>query len=239
MKNGYHQDILGLIRQNSGKGTQHTFLDSYLGNSHPRYAITAPVLRRIAKEWMRSHADIRSGEFADLLSSLINGASSTEKIFAGILMDYASRDQRDFDPKLFNGWLEHLVGWAEVDAVCTGKYAVTHVPARWKEWKPQLKKFSRDKNIQKRRASLVFLCAPVRHTNEEELADVAFENILRLQGEKEVLITKAISWLLRSMIKNHRKRVAVFLKENKETLPKIAIRETEVKLKTGKKTITD
>ncbi|MBI2314815.1 DNA alkylation repair protein [Candidatus Daviesbacteria bacterium] len=35
------------------------------------------------------------------------------------------------------------------------------------------------------------------------MADLAFENIDKLKAEKDVLITKAISWVLRSLIKNH------------------------------------
>jgi hypothetical protein len=38
------------------------------------------------------------------------------------------------------------------------------------------------------------------------------------------------------MIKHYRESVASYLEENEGTLPKIAVRETMVKLKTGKKT---
>jgi 3-methyladenine DNA glycosylase AlkD len=236
MGNPIHQNLLHLIKENSGKGTQHTFSDSYLGNTHPRYEITAPVLRKIAKEWMREHVDLTAAEFADLLASLIAGKSSTEKMFAGMLMDYSTQDQRDFDPGLFDQWLEHLQGWAEVDAICTGDYSVTHIPAKWKRWKPLLKKFSRDPNIQKRRASLVLLCSPVRYTDEPALGNAAIEHIERLKKEKEILITKAISWLLRSLIKNYRQIVIDYMQKNADSLPKIAVRETMVKLKTGTKT---
>lgn len=47
--NAYHKEILALIERNATGGTQHTFLDAYLGNSHKRYAINAPKLRTIAK----------------------------------------------------------------------------------------------------------------------------------------------------------------------------------------------
>ncbi|MBK7651308.1 MAG: DNA alkylation repair protein [Flammeovirgaceae bacterium] len=100
---------------------------------------------------------------------------------------------------------------------------------------PFLIKFSKSKNIQKRRASLVLLCVPLRKPDNEELAEVALQNIERLKGEKEILITKAISWVLRSMIKHYHKRVSTYLTENKTTLPAIAVRETMMKLKTGRK----
>jgi len=236
MINSHHTDILRLIKDNSGKGTSHTFLNSYLGNEHPRYAITAPVLRKIAKEWMRDHQDLDVSDFAELLTSLIQGESSTEKWIAGMLMDYATKPQRKFDPAVFDRWLDHLEGWAEVDAVCTGDYTKTQVPLQIDQWKKLLVKFSKDKNINKRRASLVLLCAPVRYSDHEKLVEIALKNIDRLKSEKEGLITKAISWLLRSLIKLHRPALVRYLKENKESLPGIAVRETMVKLKTGTKT---
>ncbi|MEX2231393.1 MAG: DNA alkylation repair protein [Cyclobacteriaceae bacterium] len=236
MINPLHQEILKLIQKNSGKPTQHTFLDSYLGNDHKRYPISAPALRAIAKEWMKAHRDLTPDEFAAMLTSLIEGVSSTEKVMAGILMGYSSKGQRAFDPKVFDQWLDHLVGWAEVDAVCTGDFTITQLPADWTKWKKLLIKLSKDPNTNKRRASLVLFCSPLSRIKDDRMAEVAFEITDKLRSEKEVLITKAISWLLRSMIKHYRESVSAYLKENAEQIPKIAVRETMVKLKTGKKT---
>jgi 3-methyladenine DNA glycosylase AlkD len=225
-----------LIKEHSGTPTQHTFLDSYLGNEHPRYPINAPTLRKIARDWMRAHKQIEADDFAAMLTSLVEGESSTEKIMAGVLMDYATKEQWRFDAKLFDNWLEHLVGWAEVDAVCTGKYTVHQIPVDWKKWKPLLVRFSKSKDIHKRRASLVLLCSPIRYSAEKDIAFIALENIDRVKHEKEILITKAVSWLLRSMIKKHKTLVAEYIRDNKSSLPPIAVRETMTKLKTGKKT---
>src|SRR5688572_19473183 len=131
MINPYHHEILQMIKESSGKGTQHTSLDSYLGNSHPRYPITAPVLRTIAKSWMKAHRDLAMADFRDFLTSLIEGVSSTEKVMAGILMDYATVSQGSFHPKIFDSWLNHVEGWAEVDALCTGKYMIKQLPPAW------------------------------------------------------------------------------------------------------------
>ena len=236
MKNRHHQEILTLIRKRSGTPTQHTFLNSYLGNSHPRYPVNAPALRDIAKTWMRGHKDLTASQFEDLLTSLIEGESSTEKVTAGILMDYATREQLAINPKAFDGWLQHLEGWAEVDAVCTNKYTVKQLPLDWKKWEPMLTRFSKDKDIHKRRASLVLLCSPLRKIEDERLVVAALKNVSKLKAEKHVLITKAISWILRSAVKYHKKAIAEFVKKNKETLPPIAVRETMMVLRTGKKT---
>ncbi len=233
--NPFHKEILALIKLNSGKPTQHTFLDSYLGNSHPRYPISIPTLRKIAKDWMTAHRDLSDAQLAVLLTSLIKGKSSTEKCMVGILLDYTTLDQRKFNPKLFNTWLNYLEGWAEVDSLCTGKYSQTEILSQWKTWKSLLIQFSKDKNIHKRRASLVFLCSPLRKSEDPRLASIALQNVGKLKGEKEILITKAISWVLRSMVKHHRTALEMYLKEE-SGLPSIAVRETMRVLKTGRKT---
>jgi 3-methyladenine DNA glycosylase AlkD len=234
--NAYHKEVLSLIEKKSGVATQHTFLDSYLGNDHPRYPINAPTLRTIAKDWMRAHKDMSSKEFAAMLTSMAEGKSDTEKTMVGILLDNATKDQKQFNPRLFDKWLDHLVGWAEIDSVCTGKYCNTEIPENITTWKKILTGFSKSKNINKRRASIVFLCSPLSQFDDKELADLAFANIERLKSEKEIIITRAISWVLRSMVKHHRKALEKYLKENEKSLPSIAVRETKIKLKTGKKT---
>ena len=234
--NLHHKAILEEIKANSGVATSHTFLDSYLGNSHFRYAINAPKLRAIAKAWARNNKSLNSREFRDVVDSLIHGPSSTEKVMGGIILDCATKAQSEFDPKIFDRWLDQLIGWAEVDSVCTGKFTIMAIPGQWTKWKKLLKRFAKSDNINKRRASLVLLCSPLRYCTDETMATMAFANIDHLKHEKEVLITKAISWLLRSMIKNFKSDVGGYILKNKDTLPAIAYRETMIVLRTGKKT---
>jgi 3-methyladenine DNA glycosylase AlkD len=235
MENAHQAEILKSIQKHSGRPTKHTFSDSYLGNNHPRYPIGAPLLRKIANDWMRDHRDLSATEFAALIEGFIMAPSSTEKCMAGILLDNSTKDQRKFDPRLFDNWLDHLDGWAEIDSVCTGKYTTTEIIAQWRTWKSLITKFSKSKNINKRRASLVLFCSPLRSIKDERLADLALATVQRLKHEKSILITEAISWLLRSMEKNYRENLELFLKENSSTLPRVAVRETLTKLKTGLK----
>lgn len=231
-----HLEILTSIRQHSGKPKKDAFLNSYLGNPHLLYPINTPTMRKIAKDWRRAHPELSPDELVRVLTSLIKGKSCTEKCMAGILLSQSARTQRKFDPVIFDRWLDHLVGWVEVDSLCTGDYMVTEIQEDWARWKKLLTQFSRSSNIQKRRASLVLLCSPLRHNKDERLLKAALDNVLRLQTEKEVLITKAISWVLRSASVHHPQEVRKFLALNKDKLPAIAVRETVAVLKTGRKT---
>ena len=77
----------------------------------------------------------------------------------------------------------------------------------------------------------------MRNSDDSRLSKLAFEQIENLKSEKEILITKAVSWLLRALVKFHQKEVFQYLEKNKDSLPKIAYREALSKALTGKKYI--
>ena len=136
---------------------------------------------------------------------------------------------------LTDGWIIWKAGQRSMLFV-PGRYSATEVVNQWNKWKPLLIKFSKSKNINKRRASIVFFCSPLSKVENKEISQTALQIVDTLKAEREVLITKAISWILRSMVRYNRKMVEIYLKENAASLPKIALRETLVKLETGKKT---
>jgi len=230
-----HTLLLAEVAKKSEKPTQHTFLDSYLGNNHPSYAISMPQLRKVGKSWLSANS-LPPKEFLSMLTSLVKAPSATEKTMAGILLDYANEAQLHFDPKIYNQWLDHLQGWAEVDSLCYGHFKVDQVLTNWSNWKKLLLLLNESKNIHKRRASLVLLCKPLTRADDKRLQVLALKLVGRLKSEKEILITKAISWILRSMVKHHRNALTNYIRENKQSLPAIAVRETLTKLQTGRKT---
>src|SRR3954470_21101183 len=95
--NLHHEIILNEIKNNSGVPTRHTFVHGYLGNTHKRYSINAPKLRAIAKHWAKTNRDLSATEFCEVIDSLIEAQSSTEKMMGGVLMDYATASQRKFN----------------------------------------------------------------------------------------------------------------------------------------------
>jgi 3-methyladenine DNA glycosylase AlkD len=107
--------------------------------------------------------------------------------------------------------------------------------ADWPAWTALFERLSRDPNLNKRRASLVLLTGPTRYSDDRRFPDLAFAMIERSMGEKSVMITKAVSWLLRAMTIRHSDAVAAYLGANAARLPAIAVRETRTKLATGKK----
>jgi 3-methyladenine DNA glycosylase AlkD len=229
-----HQDLLNEIIKNSGKATKHTFQDNYLGNTNKRYAISGPKLRSVGKSWYKSQT-LTTKEFFQLVTALIKAPSSTEKMMGGIFLDFDRKHVEQFDPKILDQWLNHLQGWVEIDTLCYGHFKVDRVLEDWSKWKKVLTKLNKSKNINKCRASIVLLCKPLTRSEDERLSKLAFQMIDSLKHEKEILITKAISWTLRSMYKLHKSELKKYIAKNKASLPAIAVRETLIKLKTGRK----
>ena len=151
------------------------------------------------------------------------------------MLDYHPELRKTIGPRELGGWLGQLVGWAEVDSLCQNIFTAEELAANWSAWERFIQKLSRDRNINKRRAALVFLVGPVSYSKDPRFTRLAFVTMESLKNEKEILITKALSWLLRSMIALHKKEVVTYIAKNKNSLPKIALRETTRKLATGRK----
>ncbi len=234
----HHEELLSMItiHQKHLPSADYERLQRYLGTNKKCYVIGAENCGNIVKEWIKQNPNMATLEFTALLDRLYDGESVEEIFIAGSLLRRLPQLRRALAPEIIDVWLNELHGWAEVDSLCQSCFTADEILHRWKTWKRLLTAFASDGNVQKKRASLVLLTRAVRESNERKLSDLAFANIQKLKSNGDILITKAISWLLRDLIKLHRNAVEDFVKNNPGTLPKIAIRETQIKLLTGKKT---
>ena len=234
--NSYHSELQNSIKKYSRKeDLSINNSKKYCGTSDKFYNLKTEVKRSIAIEFVKKYPNLSFDEYIELLNSLNSGKSYEEKTIASTLLYLYRDNKKHLLPKHLNKWLENLEGWAEIDSLCQSSFSADEVLLNWASWEKSLITFSKSDFISKRRASLVLLVKPVRDAKNDKLLSLALENIDKLKLEKDILITKAISWLLRDMIKNYRNEVRHYLKENRETLPKIAIREVTRKLETGKK----
>ena len=218
----------GGIRREAGR-------DSYTGSGHPFYGVSVPERRRIAKRWIATHRDASIASVLGVVDALVGGESHEEKTLAAILLAAHRSTRRSVGPPEFDRWLDHVAGWAEVDTFCQNVIPAEQMLDEWERWRPFIDQLSIDSNINKRRAALVLLTGPAAHSSDPRLAAQAVATMDRLIDERDILITKAVSWLLRSMITHHRQTVIDYLTNNDARLPRIALRETRTKLTTGTK----
>lgn len=230
-----HQRIIKALKTKANPGNHQHYNGSYTGSRHFFYAVPVPERRAILRELRRKHKAVSAKEWVQLVDALISGESHEEKTMGAMLLGYETKAREAVGFPRLDRWLNKLVGWAEIDAFCYNVFTADELLTEWKSWQAFLRALAKDKNINKRRAALVYLTHPTTKSDDARLHELAYELIDRLKPENDILITKAISWLLRSMADTKPERVAAYLEKNEETLPKIATRETRKKLLTGKK----
>ncbi len=231
----HHKTLLAEIEKHQRKRLHSQANDSYLSSGHRYYDVSVPARRAMSKAWLKANRGIGDKEFIAVLDSLMLGQSHEEKTVACILLACHAQGRAAVGPKKLDTWLNDLVGWAEVDSLCQNVFTAEEVLDDSKRWEAFIRKLARDKNINKRRAALVFLTGPVRYSADKRLAAVAFDVVEVLKGERDIIITKAVSWLLRSLTENHKRAVADYIGRNRDSLPAIAVRETMQKVPTGRK----
>jgi 3-methyladenine DNA glycosylase AlkD len=209
--------------------------DSYGGSGRPYYFVSVPDRRSVVKRWLAANKALGPEAVLAVVDSLTEGESHEEVTLGGMLVGASPRVRLAVTTGDLDRWLGRLTGWAEVDTWCQNLFTAEDFTADWPAWSGLIDRLSRDANINKRRAAMVLLNGPVHYSPDPRFSDLAFVVLERLKAEKPILITKAVSWLLRSLVTQHRDAVAAYLAANETTLPAIAVRETRTKLNTGTK----
>jgi 3-methyladenine DNA glycosylase AlkD len=208
-----------------------------LDDLFPSGAATTPQLRAAAKAWATRNRTLPAKDLGSLIGSLVRSQSALKKAMAGILLGYMPVQRRQLQPTAFDRWLDHTEGWAAVDALCYGNISADELIDNLAQWKTLIIRLARSVNPNKRRAAIVLLTKPVKQSADPRLCELAFELIDITRGEKDILITKAVSWLLRNLTRHHAPAVRRYLDLHKDHLPAIALRETTNKLKHGTKSL--
>jgi len=237
IKNKIHLEILKKFDKYKDNGDKKTneWVQHYLGSNKPTLGIKSSEMVKMAREVARENKFDKK-ILLELLDSLYSKATTFAEIdMAARLLGVLPKLRKELEPKVLDYWLNFTHGWAENDLLCQSNFTSEEVLGNWNQWKKLIIKFANDENINKRRASMVLLTKSLRNSDDKRLAELAFEQVEKMKEEKEILITKAVSWLLRSLTKFHKDEVLDYLEAKKESLPKIAYREAYKKATTGRK----
>lgn len=210
------------------------FLRRYTGTPRRVLGVKTERLRALARAAARPAPP--DADALAALDALYAGDTFEERLLAGHLLHSLPALRRTLALARLRGWLAGLTGWTEIDTTCQSGWRAHELLSRWGEWQPFLDRCAADANPGLRRASLVLLVAPLREhpRGDLRLRDQAFATVARLQAERSALITKAISWELRTLLKHHAAEVVAFV-EAHPALPAHAVRETRRKLETGRR----
>ncbi len=233
--NAHHHIILrGFQSVDPGRGNVKQ-RPEHLGTTRLWYGLKNAQSRAILLDFISSHKDLSYIDWQALIDALYHGDSYEERCAPRTLLLKFPRYRRALPLAQLDAWLGCLNGWAEVDSTCQTVFSAGDLLADWEGWSALLQSLAADDNVNKRRAALVLLTAPISQSADPRILNLSLTLIDRLQGEKDGRITKAISWLLRKGVKQQREAIAAYVEANAASLPAIAVRETRRKLATGKK----
>lgn len=230
-----HRYLVEQFKQLERRRTDSGQRPEHLGTPRIWYGLKNAERRQILLDWIADHKDLSFDDWVALCNLLYHGVSYEERCASQTLLAKFPKYRRQLPLSQFDRWLELLEGWAEVDSTCQSIFSDEDLLSDWDSWQVFLNALAQDENINKRRASLVLLVRPVSKSSDERLIGQALANVESLKYEKDKLITKAISWILREAVKLHRDTIEAYLDDNADSLPAIAVRETRRKLETGKK----
>jgi 3-methyladenine DNA glycosylase AlkD len=176
--------------------------------------VRADDLRKLAKATAKAHADWPDRAWLALLDQLYAGDIFEQRSLAGMLLGVLHPLRHRLELARLRTWLAGQQGWAEVDATCQSELdgqrsagalgRMGAVPGRIS---------ARPDNVSLRRASLVLLVSPLRRSADPRLTARALANVQRLQHERDGMVAKAVSWVLRSMVAEQPATVRAYLAE--------------------------
>ncbi|MCO5208104.1 MAG: DNA alkylation repair protein [Caldilinea sp.] len=228
-------DITDQLHALPNSNPDQAFIRRYLGTPRQVLGVRADDLRKLARATAQANQGWDDAAWLALLDALYTGDLFEQRSLAGLLLGLLHPLRRRLELAHLRDWLAQQAGWAEVDTTCQSSWTDKEVLARWAEWDPFLEELSRSESISLRRASLVLLVKPLRHNADARLTQRALANVQRLQGERDRMITKAVSWVLRSMVAAQPETVRRYLDENAGELQSTVVREVQKKLATGRK----
>jgi len=237
IKNQTHLKIIKEIKETKSRSDcqEIQWVQKYLGTDKTYHGFSSKQMVDLAKKIITEN-NLSNRETLELINSLYReGISYTEIALAAIILSQSKNILQNFDPKNLDNWLNYTKGWAENDVLCQSNFSSDILLSNWEKWSKILKQFNQDSNINKRRASIVLLTKSLRQSNDPRFSKLLFQNIDHLKSEKDILITKAVSWGLRALVKFHKDEVLEYLNKNQDSLPKIAYREAFTKATTGRK----
>ena len=198
------------------------------------YGLRVWQIRQIVRAWRREHRDVSIDDLLPLVEALWAGESREERLIALELPQHYPFALSQLIWEHFDRWRRDLDNWELTDVLGVGVLG-PWVAASIERREQHLWHLVQDQDIWSRRLGLVSIVGLNRARAGVDLTSLALWLIDRVKEEPDRTMTRAISWVLRELGKDHPGEVAAYLEENGDLLPNHVLREVTNKLTTGRK----
>ncbi len=197
-------------------------MQAYMKSEMPYRGIAAPDLQAISKRVFADHPLPSCAEWRAAVLELWRGARFREERYAAIelLAQRRHRDCRTLDVlPLYEEMITSGAWWDYVDEIAP--HVGNLLRSYPEDMRPAMRAWSADKNLWKRRVSII---CQISFKKETDL-DLLYANIEPNLAERNFFIRKAIGWALRSYAWTDPKEVARYVAANEARLSGLSRRE--------------
>ncbi|MHC4429801.1 MAG: DNA alkylation repair protein [Planctomycetota bacterium] len=199
---------------------------AYMKTDMPFYGVQAPMRENVTKELLvRFPIDSRT-RYKQAVLTLWEQPHREEKYTAiAVARSYPGFITMASLP-LYKRLIQEGAWWDLVDdvAIHLAGHLLLH---QRKSMKPEVEKWITHSNLWMRRSALLCHMSHKDQTDEKQL----FRHCLKVAGENEFFIRKAIGWALREYAKTSPTAVKAFLRKNEKRLSPLSFREAAKHLK--------
>ena len=197
-------------------------MQAYMKSDMPYRGISSPEMRAITKRVFAEHPLATCDKWSAAVLELWRGARFREERYAAIalLADRAHRACRTPDAlPMYEEMITTGAWWDYVDEIA--HHVGDLLRAYPKEMRPVMRRWSTDKDLWKRRVSIICQISFKKDTDLKLL----YANIEPNVAERNFFIRKAIGWALRAYAWTDPKEVARYVAANESRLSGLSRRE--------------
>lgn len=194
--------------------------------------IRVPVLRRIARDWVKKGQKVSDTDFLALLNTLWQEPVFELRSLALELLWANKKLLKNFDWEIAETWLKKTDNWVHCDFLSTNIFGF--LVKQNQSYLKKLKEYLKKPGKWFQRASIVSTLQLIRAKKIK--AEEVLVTIDQIVDDQDPMIQKAISWVLRELIRaDNAEAVKKYLNQNQERLATYVVREVTNKLRTGLK----
>ena len=198
-------------------------MQAYMKSTMPYRGVSSPVLRQLCGEAFTAHPLPTVAQWQRVVLELWRDAAFREERYVAVLLT-ESRLYREFLTFDSVPMLEELIvtgaWWDFVDTIA-GHSLGAILRAEPRRMKPLMRRWSKDTDMWKRRASILCQLGFKHETDLTLLYDCIEPNLTH----KDFFIRKAIGWALRQYAWTDPKEVRRYVKANRDRLRGLSVRE--------------
>ena len=218
-----HRDLLRRLRA-EGDAARAEGAQAYMKSEMPFLGVSAVPLRKVCRQVFAEHPIDSAKTWRKETLSIWRKAAFREERYAAIELTGFKRyrDFQDLDAlPMYEEMIVDGAWWDYVDAVAihrVGKYLLRRFPGPMKR---EMRKWSRDDDMWKRRSSIV---AQITFKGDTDL-DLLYDCIRPSLDSREFFLRKAIGWALRQYAWTNPAEVKRYVREHEAELSSLSKRE--------------